>query len=110
MEAKSKVLPEPDQPKNQYREWECELATENGSARFCLTYNGSTLDIYPKDEAAKAILVAGDGTKNEEIESQALFEAFSHMGITLDDLDGVYTHFARQQTGSLLHKGEKQLA
>jgi hypothetical protein len=28
-----------------------------------------------------------------EVESQALFAAFKEMGITLDDLDGVYTHF-----------------
>ena len=35
----------------------------------------------------------GDEKKNVALESQALYEAFSHMGITLDDLDGVYTHF-----------------
>ena len=60
---------------------------------FYLTYNGSTLDIYPADSAAKAMLLAGEGKKNEDIESQPLYEAFNHMGISLDDLDGVYTHF-----------------
>ena len=93
MEPTAKVLPEPEQPKNQYREYERELATEDGSARFRITYNGSTLDIYPTDEQSKSLLRSGDSKKNVEVESQALYEAFNHMGITLDDLDGVYTHF-----------------
>ena len=93
MKPTAKVLPEPEQPKNQYREYEKEIATEDGSAKFLITYNGSTLDIYPTDEASKALLVTGDEKKNVALESQALYEAFSHMGITLDDLDGVYTHF-----------------
>ena len=100
MEPTAKVLPEPDQPKNQYREYEKEIATEDGSAKFRITYNGSTLDIYPTDAASKALLMAGDGKKNVEIESQALFEAFNHMGITLDDLDGVYTHFESMKVSS----------
>ena len=33
---------------------------------------------------------------NVDVESQALFAAFKEMGITLDDLDGVYTHFDRK--------------
>mgnify|MGYP002869195954 CR=1 FL=1 len=65
-----------------------------------MVYNGSTLDIYPMDAASKALLVAGDGKKNVEVESKALFEAFNHMGITLDDLDGVYTHFESLQASS----------
>ncbi|WP_026760477.1 filamentous hemagglutinin N-terminal domain-containing protein [Selenomonas ruminantium] len=93
MEPTAKVLPEPDQPKNQYREYEKELTTPAGAAKFMLTYNGSTFDIYPVDNKAKAILVAGDAAKNVDVESQALFAAFKEMGITLDDLDGVYTHF-----------------
>ena len=97
MEPTAKVLPEPDQPKNQYREYEKELVTENGSGRFLLTYNGSTFDIYPADEAATAILTAGDGKKNVEVESQALLAAFNEMGITLDDLDGIYTHFENKR-------------
>ena len=98
MEPTAKVLPEPDQEKNknQYREYEKELATSNGSARFFLTYNGSTLDIYPTDKASAGILTAGDGKKNVEVETQALFAAFTEMGITLDDLDGVYTHFEQK--------------
>jgi hypothetical protein len=95
MEPTAKVLPEPDQPKSQYREYDKELTTAAGTAKFRLTYNGSTLDIYPTDAASMAILTAGDGTKNVEIESQALFAAFKEMGITLDDLDGVYTHFEK---------------
>lgn len=93
MEPTAKVLPEPDQTKNQYREYEKELATEAGTAKFKMTYNGSTFDIYPVDDSAKAVLVAGDEAKNVEVESQALFAAFKEMGITLDNLDGVYTHF-----------------
>lgn len=93
MEPTAKVLPEPDQPKTQYREYEKEIVTEEGSAKFRLTYNGSTLDIYPTDATSKALLMAGDADKNVEIESKAMYEAFTHMGITLDDLDGVYTHF-----------------
>ncbi|SEH46680.1 hypothetical protein SAMN05216583_1702, partial [Selenomonas sp. KH1T6] len=97
MEPTAKVLPEPDQPKNQYREYDKELTTADGSGMFRLTYNGSTLDIYPIDKAAKALLKAGDGAKNVEVESQALLAAFKSMGITLDNLDGVYTHFEEKR-------------
>ncbi|SEA06527.1 two-partner secretion domain-containing protein [Selenomonas ruminantium] len=93
MEPTAKVLPEPDQPQNQYREYDKELTTQAGTAKFKMTYNGSTFDIYPVDSSAKNLLVAGDAAKNVEVESQALFAAFKEMGITLDDLDGVYTHF-----------------
>ena len=95
MEPTAKVLPEPDQPRNQYREYERELTTANGTAKFKLTYDGSVFNIYPTDGASMNLLVAGDGTKNVEVESQALFAAFKEMGITLDDLDGVYTHFEK---------------
>ncbi|SEA06492.1 two-partner secretion domain-containing protein [Selenomonas ruminantium] len=93
MEPTAKILPEPDQPKNQYREYDKELTTQAGTAKFKMTYNGSTFDIYPVDNFAKDLLVAGDAAKNVDVESQALFAAFKEMGITLDDLDGVYTHF-----------------
>ncbi len=93
MEPTAKVLPEPDQPKTQYREYDKELTTQAGTAKFKMTYNGSTFDIYPVDNSAKDLLVAGDAAKNVDVESQALFAAFKEMGITLDDLDGVYTHF-----------------
>jgi hypothetical protein len=93
MEPTAKVLPEPDQPKNQYREYDKDLVTKAGTAKFKMTYNGSTFDIYPVDNSAKHILAEGDAAKNVEVESQALFAAFKEMGITLDDLDGVYTHF-----------------
>ncbi len=93
MEPTAKVLPEPDQPKNQYREYDKEITTKVGMAKFKLTYNGSTFDIYPVDIFGKKVLKAGDAAKNVEVESQALFAAFKEMGITLDDLDGVYTHF-----------------
>ena len=43
------------------------------------------------------MLVAGDAAKNVDVESQALFAAFKEMGIMLDDLDGVYTHFDRKK-------------
>ena len=92
----AKVLPEPDQPKNQYREYEKELTIPAGVAKFMMTYNGSTFDIYPVDNMAKKMLLAGDAAKNVDVESQALFAAFKEMGITLDDLDGVYTHFDRK--------------
>ena len=91
--SRFKVLPEPDQPKNQYREYDKEIMTKVGTAKFKLTYNGSTFDIYPVDIFGKKVLKAGDAAKNVEVESQALFAAFKEMGITLDDLDGVYTHF-----------------
>ena len=97
MEPTAKVLPEPEQEqaRAQYREYDKELTTAAGTAKFRLTYNGTTLDIHPTDAASMAILTAGDGTKNVEVESQALFAAFNEMGITLDDLDGVYTHFEK---------------
>ena len=94
--SRFKVLPEPDQPKNQYREYEKKLTTPIGVAKFMMTYNGSTFDVYPADNMAKKMLVAGDAAKNVDVESQALFAAFKEMGITLDDLDGVYTHFDRK--------------
>ncbi len=97
MEPTAKVLPEPDQPKNQYREYDKEITTKVGTAKFKLTYNGSTFDIYPVDIFGKKVLKAGDAAKNVEVESQALFAAFKEMGITLDDLDGVYTHFDNKE-------------
>ena len=100
MEPMAKLLPEPVQPKNQYREYEKELTTPTGVAKFMLTYNGSTFDIYPVDGSAKDMLIAGDVTKNVDVESQALFAAFKEMGITLDDLDGVYTHFSKKSDHS----------
>ena len=102
MEPTAKVLPEPEQEqaRAQYREYDKELTTAAGTAKFRLTYNGTTLDIYPTDAASMAILTAGDGTKNVEVESQALFAAFKEMGITLDDLDGVYTHFSNRRDHS----------
>ncbi|MBQ1613617.1 MAG: hypothetical protein II089_03085, partial [Selenomonas sp.] len=46
MEPMAKVLPEPVQPKNQYREYEKELTTPTGVAKFMLTYNVRRLSAY----------------------------------------------------------------
>ncbi len=104
MEPTAKVLPEPDQPKNQYREYDKAITTKVGTAKFKLTYNGSTFDIYPVDIFGKKVLKAGDAAKNVEVESQALFAAFKEMGITLDDLDGVYTHFDNKKEVQFFRK------
>lgn len=102
MEPKMKVSPESYQPKNQYLESEEALETETGSVRFHITCNGSTLDIYPADEVAREFLLGYDD-KNMEIESQALYEAFNQMGVNLEELDGVCTHFESMKVSSFRH-------
>ena len=72
-------------------------AANDESGESMAETEGSTFDIYPADGSAKALLVAGDAAKNVDVSSQALFAAFKEMGITLDDLDGVYTHFSSKK-------------
>lgn len=88
-----KVLPEPPEIENQYRELTKTLTTEKGaSAAFKLTYNGSRFQIIPTDKAGMDILKAGDNDKNADIASKALFTAFNEMGLALEDLDSIYVH------------------
>ncbi len=89
----AKVLPEPNQPKTQYREYTREFTTSGGSGEFKLTYDGSRFSITPMDAAARVAVYAGDPTRNVELTSQALHAAFSEMGITLEGLDSVYVDF-----------------
>ena len=88
----AKIMPEPDQIKNQNLSCRKELVTKFGNAVFDLTYNGSTLDIYPTDEKSLEILNSEIGLKSVDVESKALFAAIQEMGILLDNLDAIYVH------------------
>ena len=90
--ASAKRLPEPNQIASQYRSLDTDIALTEGSGKFTVSYNGSTLNIYPAEESAKVLLQEGDATHNEELAAKALFTSFNKMGLVLDDLDGVYIH------------------
>ncbi|WP_432648297.1 hypothetical protein, partial [Mitsuokella sp.] len=93
LEPTGKRLPEPNQPKTQYREYTKTLVTADGEGMFRMTYNGSTFNIAPVDEAAMALVRLGDAKNNVELSAQALHAGFNEMGLVLEDLDGVYVHF-----------------
>lgn len=93
LEPSAKRLPEPDQPRTQYRELMASLGTPAGTGKFKLVYDGSRFIISPVDTMATDLLVQGDPNHNVEIASQALYQAFSNMGILLEDLDAVYINF-----------------
>ncbi|MGN0950140.1 MAG: hypothetical protein ACI4OH_05285, partial [Mitsuokella sp.] len=101
LEPTGKHLPEPDQPKTQYREYTKTLTTADGSGQFLLTYDGSTFRIEPTDGAALALVRAGDAKNNVELSEQALHTGFSEMGLVLESLDAVYVHLdGHSQAGS----------
>ncbi|MGO5131890.1 two-partner secretion domain-containing protein [Mitsuokella jalaludinii] len=93
LEPSGKRLPQPDQPKTQYREYTKNLVTSLGTGRFRLVYDGSIFHLSPLDAAANNLLLAGDATKNVELSAQALHTGFNEMGLMLEDLDAVYVHF-----------------
>ena len=93
LEATGKRLPEPNQPKTQYREYTKELTTAAGTGTFRMIYDGSTFRIKPVGMMAKNVIVSGDATQNVELYAKALHIGFNEMGILLEDLDGVYVHF-----------------
>ena len=93
LEPSGKRLPQPDQPKTQYREYTKNLVTSLGTGSFRLVYDGSIFHISPLDAAARSLLTAGDATKNVELSAQALHTGFNEMGLMLEDLDAVYVHF-----------------
>lgn len=93
LEATGKRLPEPNQPKTQYREYTKELTTAAGTGTFRMIYDGSTFRIKPVGMMAKNVIASGDATQNVELYAQALHAGFNEMGILLEDLDGVYVHF-----------------
>lgn len=93
LEPSGKRLPQPDQPKTQYREYTKNLVTSFGTGSFRLVYDGSIFHISPLDAAARSLLTAGDATKNVELSAQALHTGFNEMGLMLEDLDAVYVHF-----------------
>lgn len=86
-------LPEPDQPKTQYREYTTSLALPGGDGTYRLVYNGVSFDIHPVDAAALQLLEAGDPKKNEELSEAALYTGFQKMGLGLEDLKAVYVRF-----------------
>lgn len=91
LQPTGKRLPEPDQPKTQYREYTKSLTTADGSGMFLMTYDGSRFRIEPVDGAALALVRAGDATHNVELAAKALHVGFSEMGLVLESLDAVYT-------------------
>lgn len=93
LEPTGKRLPEPNQPKTQYREYTKALTTTDGMGMFRMVYDGSTFNITPVDEAALALVRVGHAKNNVELSAEALHAGFSEMGILLEDLDGVYVHF-----------------
>ena len=93
LEPTGKRLPEPNQPKTQYREYTKALTTTDGTGMFSMVYDGSVFRITPVDDAALALVRTGDVKNNVELSAEALHAGFSEMGILLEDLDGVYVHF-----------------
>ena len=93
LEPTGKRLPEPNQPKTQYREYTKTLTTTDGTGMFRMVYYGSVFRITPTDDAALALVRTGDVKNNVELSAEALHAGFSEMGILLEDLDGVYVHF-----------------
>ena len=93
LEPTGKRLPEPNQPKTQYREYTKTLTTTDGTGMFRMVYDGSTFNITPVDDGALALMRMGDVKNNVELSAEALHAGFSEMGILLEDLDGVYVHF-----------------
>ena len=93
LEPTGKRLPEPNQPKTQYREYTKALTTTDGTGMFRMVYDGSVFRITPTDDAALALVRTGDVKNNVELSAEALHAGFSEMGILLEDLDGVYVHF-----------------
>ena len=93
LEPTGKRLPEPNQPKTQYREYTKALTTTDGTGMFRMVYDGSVFRITPVDDAAFALVRTGDVKNNVELSAEALHAGFSEMGILLEDLDGVYVHF-----------------
>ena len=88
-----KRLPEPNQPKTQYREYTKDITTSDGTGEFRLIYNGSTFHVMPLDAAARTMMQTGDEKHNVDLFAQALHIGFSEMGIIPADLDGVYANF-----------------
>ena len=88
-----KRLPEPNQPKTQYREYTKDITTSTGTGEFRLIYNGSTFHVMPLDAAARTMMQTGDEKHNIDLFAQALHIGFSEMGILPADLDGVYANF-----------------
>lgn len=88
-----KRLPEPNQPKTQYREYTKDITTSTGTGEFRLIYNGSTFHVMPLDAAARTMMQTGDEKHNVDLFAQALHIGFSEMGILPADLDGVYANF-----------------
>nr|WP_304100337.1 filamentous hemagglutinin N-terminal domain-containing protein [Mitsuokella multacida] len=93
LEPTGKRLPEPNQPKTQYREYTKALTTTDGTGMFRMVYDGSTFNITPVDDGALTLMRMGDVKNNVELSAEALHAGFSEMGILLEDLDGVYVHF-----------------
>ena len=93
LEPTGKRLPEPNQPKTQYREYTKTLTTTDGTGMFRMVYDGSVFRITPTDDAALALVRTGHAKNNVELSAEALHAGFSEMGILLEDLDGVYVHF-----------------
>ena len=93
LEPTGKRLPEPNQPKTQYREYTKTLTTTDGTGMFRMVYDGFVFRITPVDDGALALVRMGDVKNNVELSAEALHAGFSEMGILLEDLDGVYVHF-----------------
>ena len=93
----AKRLPEPNKEKTQYRALDKSFDLTEGTGKFSMVYNGTTFNIYPADENAKALLLAGDPQHNVEIETKALFSSFKDMGLVLENFDAIYVHIDKTE-------------
>ena len=84
LEPTGKRLPEPNQPKTQYREYTKALTMTDGTGMFRMVYDGSTFNITPVDDGALALMRMGDVKNNVELSAEALHAGFSEMGISFE--------------------------
>ena len=89
----AKLIPEPNQPKTQYREYVKTITTSTGTGEYRLVYDGSRFLINPVDAAARMAVLSGDATHNVELFSQALLAGFNEMGLILPNIDAAYVFF-----------------
>lgn len=68
------------------------LKTPAGQGTFRLEYNGVVLRVIPVDPAAEQVVEDGDKLKNVALSEQALYVAYTQMGLDLVNLKGVYIY------------------
>lgn len=85
-------MPEANQTSTQDRKYMTSLKTPDGQGTFRLEYNGVVLRVIPVDPAAEQVVEDGDKLKNVALSEQALYVAYTQMGLDLVNLKGVYIY------------------